>query len=91
MTQYWYLFNYHNSEKKYCWANTNIGIGIGQYLVKSHNPRIKMLTRYEYSVKQTKLEPENIERRINILFLFTTRQLSSASYGQVLMGIDFLV
>ena len=50
-----------------------------------------MLTRYEYSVKQTKLEPENFERRINIPFLFTTRQLSSASYGQVLMWIDILV
>ena len=41
-------------KKKYCWAYTNIGIDIGQYLVKSHNPRKKMLTRYECSVKPNK-------------------------------------
>ena len=49
---------------KYYQANINIGIGIGQYLVKSQNPRKKCWLVTNIQSNQIKLEPENIERRI---------------------------
>ena len=72
--------------KKYCWANTNIGIGIGQCLVKSPNPKRKCwLITNIHSQSQFRIHPYD-----HISSCYEIKQLSSFGHIFVYRNMTFV-